>query len=506
MAQGYTKGTPIDTDPTLSLNSDIVVPSQKAVKSYVASQVGTPVTAVNATAPILSSGGTTPNLSIPLATNSVDGYLSAADRTAFNAKESALTFSSPLSRATNTISIPAATTSADGYLTSTDWNTFNGRVPSARTLTINGTGYDLSTDRSWTVTAASADLPEISVSTANAREDNYAPTGWPNSSNVVKVIRINSTNTDYMMSLGGLSSPTAGRIVTIYNSSTANNLIIIENLSTSSTAANRFRMANNMAYFLLPNRSVTFLYDGTYWTQFSASNAGGLDYFDDFTSLPSAVTAAAYSTFMNTVSSGTGAGVQSNSAGSIDAWGAANINTGSTATGSSNMSINVRRTGGNSTFGATAATYSMPYLSISKVQLNALGTGAQDYNAFTGISGTSSLSDLGMGYYWYYGGSAATFWTTRAQNTAGTLVSNTTSITASTNALWLGVYKPGGANIRDAVFFYSANGIVYSSVYKFVGTTGTYGGFPIVGLASTVGTTTKVLISDWVGASFNLAR
>lgn len=37
MSQGFTKGTPIDTDPTLSLNSDIVVPSQKAVKSYLAS-------------------------------------------------------------------------------------------------------------------------------------------------------------------------------------------------------------------------------------------------------------------------------------------------------------------------------------------------------------------------------------------------------------------------------------------------------------------------------------
>jgi hypothetical protein len=37
MSQGFTKGTPIDTDPTLSLNSDIVVPSQKAVKSYISS-------------------------------------------------------------------------------------------------------------------------------------------------------------------------------------------------------------------------------------------------------------------------------------------------------------------------------------------------------------------------------------------------------------------------------------------------------------------------------------
>jgi hypothetical protein len=35
MAQGSTKGVPIDTDNTLSLNSDLVVPSQKAIKSYV---------------------------------------------------------------------------------------------------------------------------------------------------------------------------------------------------------------------------------------------------------------------------------------------------------------------------------------------------------------------------------------------------------------------------------------------------------------------------------------
>jgi hypothetical protein len=35
MAQGFTRGTPIDTDPTLSLDSDLVVPSQKAIKDYV---------------------------------------------------------------------------------------------------------------------------------------------------------------------------------------------------------------------------------------------------------------------------------------------------------------------------------------------------------------------------------------------------------------------------------------------------------------------------------------
>lgn len=99
MSQGFTKGTPIDTDPTLSLDSDIVVPSQSAVKAYVASQVGTPVTDVTATAPLVSSSGTTPNLSIPAATTSVDGYLTSTDWTTFNGK---LTGNAAITGATKT--------------------------------------------------------------------------------------------------------------------------------------------------------------------------------------------------------------------------------------------------------------------------------------------------------------------------------------------------------------------------------------------------------------------
>jgi hypothetical protein len=422
MSQGFTKGTPIDTDPTLSLNSDIVVPSQSAVKTYVDTGLST-------------------------------------------------------------------------------------KVPISRILTINGTGYDLSADRSWTVTGASGDLPEISVSTANAREDNYAPAGWPNPSNVVKVIRINSTNTNSMMCLGGLSNPTAGRIVTIYNASTANNLIIIENLSTSSTAANRFRMTNNIAYFLLPTRSITFLYDGTYWTQLSASGMGGFDYFDDFLNIPAALTVSPITTLMQGTSSGAGASMQSNSLGSVDGWGAANMTTGTTAGGGTFLSINPRRTGGNGAFGASGATSSMPYVLVNKVQIESVATASQDFQAYLGMSGTASLPGLGIGYYWYYGGFTTSFWGTRAQNTVGTLVSNTTSVAATPNApIWLGIYKIGGATFRDAVFFSSTDGAVYSFAYKFVGVTSTYGGFPIVGETSLAGNAQKVFIADWMGTSFNLAR
>jgi hypothetical protein len=49
-----------------------------------------------------------------------------------------MTFSSPLSRSTNTVSIPSASSSANGYLSSTDWSTFNGKQ-GALTLTTTGT-------------------------------------------------------------------------------------------------------------------------------------------------------------------------------------------------------------------------------------------------------------------------------------------------------------------------------------------------------------------------------
>jgi hypothetical protein len=40
MAHGYTKGIPLSTDGTLSANSDLIVPSQKAIKTYVDANSG----------------------------------------------------------------------------------------------------------------------------------------------------------------------------------------------------------------------------------------------------------------------------------------------------------------------------------------------------------------------------------------------------------------------------------------------------------------------------------
>ena len=50
----------------------------------------TGVTSVTGTAPIVSSGGTTPAISIPAATSSVNGHLTSTDWSTFNGKQAAL--------------------------------------------------------------------------------------------------------------------------------------------------------------------------------------------------------------------------------------------------------------------------------------------------------------------------------------------------------------------------------------------------------------------------------
>jgi hypothetical protein len=110
MAQGTTKGVPIDTDPLLAADSDLLVPSQKAIKTYVdnsnVNQVETS-RSISTTAPLAGGGDL------------------SADRT---------------------LSITQATTSTDGYLSSTDWNTFNNK---GYTLTVTSTAGNLSTGQTY---------------------------------------------------------------------------------------------------------------------------------------------------------------------------------------------------------------------------------------------------------------------------------------------------------------------------------------------------------------------
>ena len=103
------------------------------VTSVAALTLGTTGTDLSST---VANGTTTPviTLQVPTASASNRGALSAADWTTFNNKGSgtvtSVTGTAPVvssGGATPAISMAAATTSVNGYLTSTDWNTFNSK-------------------------------------------------------------------------------------------------------------------------------------------------------------------------------------------------------------------------------------------------------------------------------------------------------------------------------------------------------------------------------------------
>ena len=70
---------------------------------------GGTVTSVTASSPLSSSGGNTPNISIPQATAGASGYLSSSDFSAFSAKQNALGYT-PLNQANNLSDVASAAT------------------------------------------------------------------------------------------------------------------------------------------------------------------------------------------------------------------------------------------------------------------------------------------------------------------------------------------------------------------------------------------------------------
>lgn len=380
-------------------------------------------------------------------------------------------------------------------------------VPLTRNITINGVTQDLSADRTWTVSAG--DLPVITATTTNQREDNWSPTGWPGS--VVKVIEFAPTYSNNVVCLGGLASGAAGRIVTIVNTST-DQLIIFEHESTSSTSTNRFKMQQQCAFFLLPGRDITFLYNGTRWSQFnSANNFGGFDFVDDFTQSSQngsagTVTTQVSTALFNTVAAGTAAAVAGDA--NIKEFGSTRFRTGTTTTGSIRAAIDIRNSSNG--FWTSAVGNNFPLVTLTKVKIDVLPTIAQDFRCYIGHNyGTVAqiTSAVYPGYYWYApdATSGLTTWQNVSTNdTGGTTLTTNTGIPLSTSWIYLGLFTIG--NRGDLTYFYSTDGVVYQVASKYSWTTGAFGGRPFIGINKTLGTTDRVLYVDWFGTGFNLLR
>jgi hypothetical protein len=129
---------------------------------------GINLTSLSATSPLLYDN-TTGVFSIQQSSGSQAGFLSAADWTTFNSKQGAITL-------TTTGSSGAATFSA-GTLNIPNYTLSGlGGVPTSRTLTINGVTYDLSADRSWTV-SSNVNATNTQDYTASAAQTTFTVTG-----------------------------------------------------------------------------------------------------------------------------------------------------------------------------------------------------------------------------------------------------------------------------------------------------------------------------------------
>jgi hypothetical protein len=205
---------------------------------------GGTITSVTATAPIASSGGFTPNISInaaygdtvnPYAAKTANYVLAgptsgAATAPTFRALVAAdipslsyvtsVSGTSPVVSSGGTtpaISMAAATASVSGYLTSTDWTTFNNKQPAGAYLTAVTSDAPL--------TGAGTSASHLSIPAASASVNGYlTSTDWNTFNNKGSGTVTSVTGTTPVVSSGGttpaISMPAATTSVSGYLTST----------------------------------------------------------------------------------------------------------------------------------------------------------------------------------------------------------------------------------------------------------------------------------------------
>lgn len=241
------------------------------VTSNIQTQLNSKVSAtrtISTTAPLTGGGDLSADrtLAIPKSTGSVDGYLAAADFTTFNAKENALTFSTGLTRSTNTItsnlstgvsggqSAIGGTASGENLTLSSTSNATKGKIifgsasaydevndrlgitiasPSSKihivTNALGVTQADTSGIIQKNNTAAALGAQQISPSTI------WAGNGWSTTSSASMDVRYKA----YTLPVQGTTNPTADWILTRSFNGGANTEALAINYSTFGTPALR---------------------------------------------------------------------------------------------------------------------------------------------------------------------------------------------------------------------------------------------------------------------------
>ena len=164
---------PSATTPLAGTEEVPLVQSGTTKKVTVSNLRGSGVTAVTATAPVVSSGGTTPVISMAAATGSVNGYLTSTDWTTFNNKQPAGSYlvsggalGTPSSgTATNLTGLPL-TTGVTGLLPVANGGTGTASpsIVAGTNVTVTGTwpNQTINATTTGTVTSVTGTAPIVS--------------------------------------------------------------------------------------------------------------------------------------------------------------------------------------------------------------------------------------------------------------------------------------------------------------------------------------------------------
>jgi hypothetical protein len=441
MSQGFTKGTPIDTDPTLSLNSDIVVPSQSAIKTYVDTGLATKVP----TTRTLTINGVTYDLSADRAWTVAGGQ-------------------APIQWEDEGVALGTSGTVNEVDLVG---EMIKGtRAVDKVTITAPSVGENLVLPSLDPANALSAQVgafsPNLISWTTTGKQNNLSLTGWNEAWNAsvgtCKATVIDYSGTAYAI-CSGVVGGSNGRTMIISNSS--NKLVILESESTDSSVGNRFRTMDGIACFLMPNEAALFVYYNSRWNM---SEKQRWDIFDDYTGWAGGTTQASNTFYLSGIST-TASGLTSQQVGLISMQPAAaarsyalsNFNGGYSIPGSSTPSLVVNRialSASISTFGRLAMGFGS--MAATAGNFYTVTTGVCNGAVF-GFASDSGIANASTNFFIYSGPGGAANITTNGLD-SGIPISQ-----AVNNYNNFAVYTDFVNNVHD--FFYSRN----NGVYQYVG-------------------------------------
>lgn len=289
------------------------------------------------------------------------------------------------------------------------------------------------------------------TATPSSSQNDYNPTGWDGTEpDKATHLRIAPTAT---IEITGLAGGTEGRIAILTNATTGTSgeMILLEEESASSTAANRFTFADGSPRFMMPGASIQLIYDAT-TSRWRSMGAAPLDArFDVWAELGGTGVETGVGV------SGTGASCQAGNFLATDTTdaprGVTQCDTGTTATGRAHL-------GSGSTQDTQPA--KGPALFLTRLAIEAVSTnGVQEYQIWAGFHDAAGATSPADGVYFQYDVDVDTTWRMCTEDTSAQVCSTTDGPTvASTEYVWLGIFCP--SDWIGCTGFYSQNGAAWT--------------------------------------------